>query len=165
MELTQSYLKTQIHYDEKTGHITWACHKVGRKPDGLAGCIRFDKRRVIRINNKLYLASRLAFLYMTGHWPKHNIDHINGNSADDSWDNLRDVEQEFNVRNQIKSTTNTSGITGVYWSKKRKKWLAAITVYGKQRYIGCFEDINTARDARKNAEKELGFHANHGRIL
>ena len=48
---------------------------------------------------------------------------------------------------------NTSGHKGVYWDKKRKKWLAGITFKGKKHNLGGFEDIQDAINARKEAEE------------
>lgn len=62
-----------------------------------------------------------------------------------------------NVRNLLMQTpkTNTSGIKGVSFDKKRNKWVAQICFQGKNYYLGRFEDKEGARKARQQAEKEL----------
>lgn len=47
-----------------------------------------------------YKASRLAWLYMTGEWPKYEMDHINHVKDDNRWVNLRDVTPAENCANR-----------------------------------------------------------------
>ena len=48
-----------------------------------------------------------------------------------------------------------SGHVGVAWHKGHQKWIAYITVSGKQKYLGVFNDLEDAIAARKKAEKEF----------
>ena len=48
-----------------------------------------------------------------------------------------------------------SGHVGVAWHKGHKKWTAYITVNGKQKHIGAFENLEAAIAAREKAESEL----------
>ena len=101
-------------------------------------------------------------LYVYGVVPI-GIDHINGNSLDNRIKNLRNVPQTENTKNLKIPTSNTSGVHGVYWSKVRSKWIAGIGICGKTYNLGGFTDIKEAKKVRKDAEKEHGFHENHGR--
>lgn len=47
---------------------------------------------------------------------------------------------------------NSTGINGVYWDKKLKKYRARINVKGKNISLGCFKDLKDAKKARKLAE-------------
>ncbi len=49
--------------------------------------------------------------------------------------------------------TNTSGYTGVYWNKNRGKWSAYITFKSKKYYLGLFNNIEEAVEARKRSEE------------
>lgn len=91
------------------------------------------------------------------------IDHINHNILDNNLSNLRLVTIQDNLKNKKKSPRNTSGVTGVSWDNQRKKWLAQICVNGKNTYIGRFDNIEDAISKRKEAEKEHGYHVNHGK--
>ena len=51
--------------------------------------------------------------------------------------------------------TNTSGVKGVYYSKKRKKWIAQIMFRQKCYYLGGYDQIKDAAEARAEAEKNI----------
>jgi hypothetical protein len=97
-----------------------------------------------------------------GVWPKDQLDHINHTRIDNRWANLREVTNLENGRNQGRRITNTSGITGVYWSKQNKKWMAYINVNGRMCSLGFFPNIQDAANAVASAYKTNDFHANHG---
>lgn len=69
-----------------------------------------------------------------------------------------------NQRNRKKSKNNTSSVTGVTWHKKARCWYARIGVEGRQIYLGSFKSFNEAVIARYSAERDHGYHENHGRV-
>jgi len=105
------------------------------------------------------MAHRLAWFYMEGEWPTGHINHIRD---DNRWVNLREVSNQENHKNQSISINNKSGVIGVCWNKKARKWHAQIKVNYKAISLGCFSDIHNAIKARKDAEIKYGFHKNHG---
>ena len=169
--IDQQRLKELLHYDPVTGDFTWLPRTVicphdqrfnTRFVGKMAGSIRRDGYRVIRADDQLQLAHRLAFLYMVGRWPHHQIDHINHTRGDNRWINLREVSGLVNRKNMGLHKSNTSGHVGVNWSKAANSWRAYITINNKQQYLGCFADFGDAIQARKDAERQFGFHPNHG---
>lgn len=50
---------------------------------------------------------------------------------------------------------NTSGVRGVFRNKRRQKWQAQIKFQGKNRFLGYFDDLADAAEARREAEQEL----------
>lgn len=158
------WLRGNLRYDPETGELWWTKPRRGRNRDKPAGFLD-DRTGYYRVGvgpNTLIKRSRAAFALMEGRWPEC-IDHINGDRADDRWVNLREVTQQENSRNQRRASRNTSGVLGVYWSKKRKKWRSRIGLDGKLLCLGYYETIEEAADARKAAEVQYGFHENHGR--
>lgn len=49
---------------------------------------------------------------------------------------------------------NTSGIKGVTWNKNHKKWEAYISIHGKRKYLGNYDDLEEAQQARQLAEEK-----------
>jgi HNH endonuclease/AP2 domain len=101
---------------------------------------------------------------MTGHLPTLEIDHINGDRDDNRWINLRQVTASVNMKNLPLPRTNKSGTPGVIWHKRDEKWQASIKVDRRTVHLGYFESKQDAIAARKVAERQYGFHPNHGRL-
>lgn len=59
------------------------------------------------------------------------------------------------LKNKKLIKSNTSGVRGVYWNKSAKKWRAGITFKKKAYFLGLYDTIEEAKQARENAEKEL----------
>ena len=108
-------------------------------------------------------AHRIVFALHYGRWPEGEVDHINGDGGDNRPKNLRDVSPTQNQRNRPEALNNTSGATGVYWSKRRRRWYAQIKVARKPIHLGSFVHKSDAIAARKAAELKFCFHPNHGR--
>lgn len=158
-------LKALLSYEPDTGHFKWLVERGrGIKPGDLAGSIAPIGYRVISINNRLYYAHRLAWLYSFGVWPDGQVDHINGFRSDNRIANLRVVSNRENHKNMKLRCDNTSGVNGVYWSKINKRWHSQIVHDGKLIFLGGFANLEDAAAARKKAEIANGYHGNHGRL-
>ena len=174
MELTQAHLKECLDYDPLTGTFIWkyrpSCSKQRntRFTGKEAGCTYKMKRkdgyarRSIVVDHFTYTASRLAWLYMTGSWPNDQIDHINHDSADNRFANLREVDSTENNKNRSKRRDNKSGVTGVNWRASNGNWRVYISIGGKQIHGGYFTSFEEAVARRKELEAQYNFHANHG---
>jgi hypothetical protein len=99
---------------------------------------RNSRKPLKRIQRHAYMAHRLAWLYMTGAFPKEQIDHINLDRADNRWRNLREATQSQNRANVSAYANNTSGIKGVNWDKRAGKWRAQIYIAGRKTLLGMF---------------------------
>ena len=171
-QFSLEYFKSKLNYNPDIGIFIWKFKDSNTKGEKIfngqyagkeAGGKDKDGYIVIRINDRLIFAHRIAYLFMTGEWPKEQIDHINGIKDDNSWRNLRSVSHMENLKNQKISNRNTSGVRGINWSKKENKWRARINFDGKQINLGFFENFNEAIKIRKEAEKKYKYHPNHGR--
>lgn len=162
--ITQERLKQILSYCPHTGAFKWRVNQGPQAPIGSkAGTVNGAGYCGIRADGKIYQAHRLAFLYMIGDFPEIFTDHIDQDKLNNRWLNLRSVTSKENQKNLPMPKTNTSGFTGVNWHKGAGKWRAEIQVDGQAKHLGVFSDINDAIEARKKANIEYGFHANHGR--
>jgi hypothetical protein len=97
---------------------------------------------------------------MTGKWPTNEVDHKNNSKADNSWNNLREATSQQNKYNKPRRSDNKSGKKGVYWNIHAKKWRSDITVAGRKRLLGYFDNIDEAAKAYVvAAEKHHGEFA------
>ena len=161
LTMTQRELKRILKYDKETGVFIWKRKGFGGRGiyvGMVAGAKRSDGYIIIGIDQKNYLAHRLAFLYVKGYLPENQVDHKDRVRDNNCWDNLREVTHSCNLRNCKISKNNNSGITGVYWHKQTQKWMARIGVENKKdKYLGVFDNLKDAAKARYAAEIDLGY--------
>jgi len=166
IELTQEYIKSIFDY--KDGILYWKI-KPFRSSINIgdrAGCphIGNGNRYTIRINNKNYYASRMIFLYHKGYLPKI-VDHENRIQTDDHIENLRDADYSTNGKNRNAKKNGSSIYLGVHLNR-RKDWIAAININGKQTHIGSFKiEENAALAYNRMAVMHHGEFANLNIIL
>ena len=139
--------------------------------DPRSGEIRRIKGKQPKVNSQGYVCFRFAGQYMAGHrvaWALHyneqpdpnlEIDHINGNRADNRISNLRLVTQEQNLRNKTKYKNCKHGYPGILFEKdgREKCWRAQIAMNGTIAKLGAFRCKTAAIFARKMAEAKHGF--------
>jgi hypothetical protein len=147
-----SLLREYLHYDPESGDLTWIKPrqrvKVGQKVSGYDnGYSR------VRFQGRLLGAHRVAFALYHGRWPTAEIDHIDGNRGNNRISNLREATHAENMRNRKIHSTNVSGVPGVSWHKAARKWQVHIGATKDSRYLGLFENLADAADARRQAEQ------------
>ncbi len=153
--LTQAIVQKLFEYNAATGDLINRTSRHYKITAGsVAGYIGDGGYRAIKIKQRRYTAHRLVWLYVHGVWPTHEIDHLNGNPADNRIQNLRDVPHQVNVQNRRASARNsTTGILGVGPSGNR--WRARIRLDGIPRTLGSYATKNEAEAAYINAKREL----------
>lgn len=121
-------------------------------------CFRFvwiDGRRVSILMHREILGLKVGEMVM--------VDHVNSNRCDNRKENIRVCSRSQNAGNQRLSSNNTSGIKGVSWDKKSKKWRASIRFGNKNYHLGFFANKEDAGKAyEKEAVKRHGEFANFG---
>jgi hypothetical protein len=79
------------------------------------------------------------------------VDHRDRNRMNNMVQNLRWVSHSSNVFNQSKRAGASSRFRGVCWYKPTSKWLVQITIDGKSKHIGYFDDELDAARAYNDA--------------
>lgn len=154
-DLSYERLHELIYYDPLTGHFFWTSSRKRKNKGSRAGSKSKNGYVSITIDGKSYSAQRLAWLYMEGYFPEHEIDHINRIKYDNRWDNLRHVTHTCNVRNIGITKSTTSRVVGVNYNGK--KWYVNIGHLSCSIQLGAYEDFLTAVRVRWEAEKLLGY--------
>ena len=162
--VTQERLKELLDYDSNTGMFRRKASRGGRLKGTIAGTEHGNGYWKIRIDGRTYFAHRLVWLYITGKWPKNQIDHIDHCRYNNRFENLRAVTHQENGKNQKLRTTNTSGAMGVSWDKTRNKWAVAIKIKSKLIHLGRYKTKSKAISIREMAEILYDFHENHGAL-
>lgn len=86
--------------------------------------------------------------------PNVEVDHICHKKYDNRKSELRIVTRSQNNMNHGLRNDNTFGVVGICWAKRENKWLARITVDGKEIFLGYFDKFEDAVKARKEAEEK-----------
>lgn len=153
--ITHKRLLELIRYDPDSGIFIWEQSRGSVRTGSVAGAIRPDGYIRVHLDGKDYYAHRLAWFYMHGKWPTHDIDHINGQRSDNRISNLRDVCGSINAQNlrSAKVTNKSSRLLGVSWHKKSGKWKSQIRINGKIHHIGYFSNALCAHAAYIEAKR------------
>lgn len=166
--LTSELVRSILNYDPEIGIFTWKYRSGAAKAwntrysGKTAGSVNKDGYVQIAINNKQYYAHRLAWLYTKGIWPEIQIDHRDLNKSNNKWKNLRKSGSSGNRSNTKIRADSISGIKGVWFDKKRKKYSAQITTQKKHISLGRFDSPEDAYVAYcKAAEK---YHGEFARV-
>lgn len=160
---SQSILKEYLSYDAITGHLTWI-----KKPSSRtvirsrAGTLRKDGYRSIALLGGKWQEHHIIWCLVTGEYPTHQLDHINQVRDDNRINNLREVTKAENARNRARGESLLDE-AGIWYCKRRQRYVAEITLNGKKVYQKTFIDINQAIEERRAKAEELGFHDNHGK--
>lgn len=156
MSINLEELKENVKYEPETGVFYWVKSRyrkcVGQpiKTDKSSGYER------ISVLNKRYSVHRLAWFYMTGLWPKEEVDHKDTNPLNNKWDNLKEASRLINCENTRRAQrNNTSGYLGAH--SYRDKWMARIDVDGKKIYLGSFDNPMSAHEAYLEAKRRLHY--------
>jgi hypothetical protein len=154
--ITAERLRELVSYSPDTGVMTAITRRAQRCPIGsVIGNPSTDGHLKAMLDRRMYLIHRLAWLYVHGEWPHHQIDHINGDPTDNRLCNLRDVSQLLNNQNQRDAQkANKTGYLGVH--KKRGRFIAALNRgKGGSRHIGCFATAEEAHAAYLEEKRRL----------
>lgn len=152
-------IRAALDYDGETGKFTWRRRdRCGRSNDARwtgkpAGSPVRKGHIRIEIDGRGYYAHRLAWLFHYGEWPSVQVDHINGDPADNRIANLRLATNAENGRNRRIHRNNTSGVKGV--GRSGDKWIARIKFNYQHIHIGTFSTLEEAAQAYAHTAERL----------
>ena len=154
MTITVERVREALAYNSETGVFTWLQRTSTKVHIGDEAGSPSNGYWSIKLDHRNYGAHILAWLWMTGAWPTHEVDHIDGVRDNNRWINLRDGSDGVNKRNIVApNKNNPSGYRGV--SRSGRRWAAHIKVNGKQQRLGTFDTPEDAHVAYMAAKAEL----------
>lgn len=151
--LTAERLLELLHYNRETGEFLWRKNPRQKAITDLVAGTKGKRYVQICIAQKLYYAHRLAWLFVHGKWPTHDLDHINGDGRDNRIANLREATASDNLCNIGPRSDNSTGFKGVF--PKCKKFSAQIRKDGVRLCLGTFETPQEAHAAYCEAARKL----------
>lgn len=152
----QTLLHELLRYDGETGKFYWRKDmnynsKAGSEAGG------FSPAGYSRILIKGYgqvFSHRLAWVYNHGHLDTdQEIDHIDGNPANNRMNNLRLATSSQQKQNKSVQSNNRCGLKGAYFHSWRtgKKWRTQIKTEKGLIFLGYFATAEEAHEAYKCA--------------
>jgi hypothetical protein len=164
---TQAYLRECFDYDPETGILRWKVRPLAhfKNAHGMNSfnaqhaereCRRPMPKGYLTVNiaGRSYLVHRLVWKLTTGQEPTGEIDHKNGVRDCNRWDNLRDATHQQTAINRGATVASRTGVKGVHWDDSKRCYTVFITVGGRTKYCGRFDDIEAARQRQRAAEVE-----------
>ncbi len=154
---TQSRVQELLSYDEKSGIFKWRINRCNISAGTVTGCLSKNGYLHIRIDKKLYLAHRLAWVYVHGSFLGAQIDHINGVRSDNRLCNLRLATNSQNQQNRkAAQSTSSTGVIGVAAHKRGKKpFQARIKKNGAMKSLGYFSSPELANSRYLEEKRQL----------
>lgn len=143
-------LRKIVSYNADTGELTWSgrpeeagdreakrwnARYAGRKS---LACAAASGHLTGTIGKRHFKAHRVCWALHFGEWPDGEIDHVNGNPADNRIVNLRIATRAQNAKNIKKRRGAISRFRGV--SRDGSRWRAMINSDGVRTHIGTFDD-------------------------
>ncbi len=151
--ISAARLKKCLRYNKRTGTFTWITSSAVRAAGSIAGSLHSSGYIHIKIKNRSYKAHRLAWLYVTGKWPREDVEHRNRCKNDNRWRNLRLTNDSLNQANTSLRVDNTSGGKGIH-VRENGKYRVRIQVRTKRISLGDFTSLDAATTAYIVAAKK-----------
>jgi HNH endonuclease len=157
--ITYAEVCAMFDYNPATGWL------VNRRTRRRAGTNKFEnrmpKRRQVKIGGRtgeVINEANLIWLWMTGAWPTHFVDHIDGDPFNNAWTNLREATNSENSMNRRPVTS--TGFKWAYLEPKTGRYIAQIKVNGQNTYLGTFSTPQDAHAAALTLASNL-----HGKFV
>ena len=154
-----SEFRNWVSYDSESGLITWVKSPSANCVVGTqVGGIDKDGYAYFHLHKKRWPIHRMAWVLTQGPIPDgYEIDHIDGNRANNKLTNLRLATRSENNQNRRTARKDSkTGIIGVGQHKRSKLFFARIVgLDGKKRSLGYFKTPEEAGTAYLKCKREI----------
>jgi hypothetical protein len=149
-------------HDEASGKLFYRAARKQSPAGSEAGSLHRTGYRSVSVDRCQYLVHRIIWFMVKGSWPLNQIDHINGNKADNRIENLREATNAQNTLNVPARQASSSGVKNVYYQARNKKWRVRMKVEGKSKSFGLYRTKTEAEKAAVSARNQFhGQFAKH----
>lgn len=119
--------------------------------------------RKMRVDGVMYFEHRIVWQMFNPDQCGCVLDHINNKRDDNRIENLRMADKVKNGQNSLIRKDNTSGVKGVCWNKRDKRYTVSLNINGVRKAFGNFIDFELAELVATEARNKFhGSFANHG---
>lgn len=70
---------------------------------------------------------------------------------------MAEISDPESLKTNKPTAKSTTGVRGVYYNKRKKRYVAYINVDKKPKYLGSSVDLKEAAEIRRKAEIEYGY--------
>lgn len=121
------------------------------------GSRKKEPRWRVTIDRQRFPRAKIAWFYMTGEWPEHEVDHRDTDSLNDKWENLRPATRSQQQANTRCYKSNKFGLKGVHRvaGRKARPYRAMVTKDDRRISLGYFETETAAFAAYVAAATKL----------
>ncbi len=108
----------------------------------------------------------VAHAFLDNDENKKMVDHIDGDRMNNDVFNLRWATRSENGQNRKLNKNNTTGVKGVSFDTRVKKYYASIQIDGISVQLGCFDNLEDAKKARIiKANQAFGIFTNECELI
>jgi len=155
---SQKDLRALFDYDARSGSLLWKKppSKSSVKSGTAAGGIKSGGYISIKLNGLDYKAHRLVYVWHLGEIPSTaQIDHVDGNKANNRIENLRICSASENGRNRPAQANNTEGLKGAYLHENGRSWQSVIRFQRTNHFLGLYKTKEEAHRAYVTAARAI----------
>ena len=140
-------------FEYKDGNLYWKNPVQKQNRGKVVGFDSGHGYKRVDIKGKQYNVHRIVFFMHYGYFPKM-VDHIDGNGANNAIENLREADYSKNNFNSVYKCKNKSGYRSVFFHNQRNKWCVSMTINGKHKFFGSYDDVELAGLVAEEARRK-----------
>jgi hypothetical protein len=156
---TQARMKELFDYDRDRGVLIHKLARQGVKVGSVVGRTPYDSETPTCIVIEGFRTSthRAVYLWHTGLYPYGDVRFRDGDKRNTRIENLYESSRQDTIRSSRPAPDSESRVNGVRYDPRSGKWMARLTVNGKEKHLGSFKELIDAVKRRWDEERSLNW--------